>query len=383
MKIKRLCTSCFKILLVLSLVLTGTGRRAVSEAAEDNRALTKQYQEYQRRFDGVEKKEDISGAGFQIIEDQVFTLSTEAFGDVSLIPALDKRYHRLVLFLSDVDGRVVYKTDQLETNYQKRGELSQPGKGIAAVSFQDLNGDGLTDIVLITSCHRENAGTASYAGQVYKVGDVLFQNEQGFYRDWRLSDKINRYGMNKSIRFIVSFVNEGYSTEFLYTATTMDELKSHGFRVITEQSYWREFEKLGRLLVVPGTYRMAEYTEFMVYLVNEQGYIVWSFQPMGDYENLYALKGINCSDIDGDGLKDIIVLASYSYEGDGGVSVVESDYSVYYQRTGGFYEETPTQSADGDGTGTSLKSRYPCGDDDTIEALIKKARAYWGWKAEK
>ena len=34
----------------------------------------------------------------------------------------------------------------------------------------------------------------------------------------------------------------------------------------------------------PGTYRMAEYTVFMLYLVNEQGYIVWSFQPMGEYE---------------------------------------------------------------------------------------------------
>lgn len=372
-----------KVMLVLSLILTGTGHRIPSEAAEDSQLVTRRYQEYQQRLEGVGQREDIPEAGFQIIEDQVFSLTTKKFGDVSLIPALDKQYHRLVLFLSNDDGRIVYKTDQLETNYQKRGELAQPNKGIAAVSFQDLDGDGLTDIVLITSCYRENAASASYAGQIYKVGDVLFQSDQGFYRDWRLSDKINRYGMNKSIRFIVSFVNEGYSTEFLYTSTTLDELKSHGFRVISEQSYWREFEKLGRLLVIPGTYRMAEYTEFMVYLVNEQGYIVWSFQPMGDYENLYALKGISCSDIDGDGLRDLIVLASYSYEGDGGVSLVESDYSVYYQRTGGFYEETPAQSGSGDETGTSLKSRYPCGDDDTIEALIEKARTYWGWKAER
>lgn len=103
----------------------------------------------------------------------------------------------------------------------------------------------------------------------------------GFYRDWRLSDRINRFGMNKSIRFIVSFVTEGYSTEFLYTATTLDELEEQGLSIVSEQCYWRQFEKLGKLLVVPGTYRMAEYTVFMIYLVNEQGYIVWSFQPHG------------------------------------------------------------------------------------------------------
>ncbi len=59
---------------------------------------------------------------------------------------------------------------------------------------------------------------------------MLFQNEHGFYRDWRLSDKINRFGMNKSIRFIESFLVDGYSTEFLYTASTLDELKSMDLR---------------------------------------------------------------------------------------------------------------------------------------------------------
>ena len=50
--------------------------------------------------------------------------------------------------------------------------------------------------------------------------------------------------------------------------------------------------------------------------------------------------------------------------------VVESDYSIYYQRTGGFSPDM------------SIKNRYRCEDDDTMETLIEKARAYWGWKAE-
>ncbi len=89
---------------------------------------------------------------------------------------------------------------------------------------------------------------------------------------------------------------------------------------------------------------------------------------MGEYDNLYALKGITCRDIDGDGMKDILVLARYSYEGN--ELLTKSDYSIYYQRTGGFYEET------------GIQKKYPCSDEDTVAGLVEKARAYWGWKTE-
>lgn len=340
-------------------------------AGEEDKDFLHAYEEYQERLKGITTRADITANGFEIIEEQVFPVTLENYGDVSFIPALDRRYGRLALFLAKEDGRILYKTDQLETNNRIRGELKQPNHGIAAVSFQDINEDGLTDIVLITSCINENG---AYAGHPYKVGDILFQGRRGFYRDYRLSDRINRYSMNKSIRFITSFAKEGASTEFLYTATTEDELAEHGFQMIQEQAYWRDFEKLGKLLVAPGTYRMAEYTVFMVYLINEQGYIVWSFQPMEEYENLYALKGITCRDIDGDGLKDIVILGRYSYEDTKGESVVTSDYSIYYQRTSGFYEENSEED---------FKSKYRCGDNDTMEELVEKARAYWGWKVVK
>lgn len=68
--------------------------------------------------------------------------------------------------------------------------------------------------------------------------------------------------------------------------------------------------------VVPGVYRMAEYDVFMIYLIDEQGNIVWSFQPMEDYDNLYALEAESREGSDGDGFKDLVVFAKYSYEGD-------------------------------------------------------------------
>lgn len=352
------------------------------------------YEEYNARFAAVEHREDIAKNGFETVDVHIFPVQYEIGrqkemetelvrqmkadpdadvkelkmnleAPVLMIPAYDTTYNRLALFFADEDGWIVYKTDRFETNSCVLGQMRQPEQELVSVAFQDLNGDTLTDIILITSC--EIGGD-----QKYRIGDVLFQDTEGliFYRDYRISDKINRFGMNQNTDSITAFVRDGYSTEFLYTAVTLQELLRHGFQIITEQCYSRTFGKLGKLQVVPGTYHIADYDVFMVYLVNEQDYILSALQPMGDYDNLYALKGINCRDIDGDGLKDIVVLAKYSYEDDEHQLAVKSDYSIYYQRTGGF-------SAD-----TEIKKRYPCSEEDTMQVVVERARAYWGWKTE-
>lgn len=332
-------------------------------SAHDGDDVRQQYEEYMENFESIEYRADISSSGFRIIEEQIFPVRMRQFGDVSVIPAFDGEYNRLALFFAAQDGTIVYKTEQLEANNRSRGELRQPTESISAISLQDVDGDARMDIVLITIC-----GSGDRAE---RVGDVLFQNVwgTGFYRDYRISDKINRFGMNKSIKLITAFVRDGDSTEFLYTAATLDELLEKGFRIIAEQSYPRNFEKLGRLQVVPGTYHIANYDVFMIYLVNEEGYIVASLQPMGDFDNLYALKGISCRDIDGDGLKDLVVLARYSYEGSGHQLIVQSDYAVYYQRTTEFSEDV------------QIKKWYPCSEEETMEGLVEKAREYWGWKS--
>lgn len=356
---------------VLPCMLLATGKTAWAAEdtalSEDEKVLA-QYQEYRERLESIEYRTEIGEKGFEVVENQIFPIEIAGYGEgeVVLIPAFDEIYHRLALFFVTQDGQVIYKTDQLETNSRVLGRMEQPASDIAAVSFRDLDLDGRMDIILITAC----VG-ADGSDEVYKVGDVLFQSKKqaGFYRDYRIADKINRYGMNKSAEVITAFVRDGYSTEFLYTATTLKELLEKGLQIITEQCHYRTFGKLGKLQVVPGTYRISNYDVFMVYLVSEQGDILFSLQPMGDYDNLYALKGINCRDIDGDGLKDIIILARYSYEGEEGQLVVESDYSVYYQRTGGFSLDT------------EIKDAYRCSDEDTMEVLVEEARKYWGWQA--
>lgn len=337
------------------------------KAEEAERKQEKEIGEYQARLEAVSCIEDIRQNGYHIMEEQIFPIELEGFDakEYSFVPAMDLKYHRLIIFLVDSDGNIVFKTDELEANNRIAGKLKQPTRGLSAVTFSDLNRDGMTDIVLITSCVN-TMGT--YAGRSYKVGDVLFQGQKTFYRDYRVSDKINRFDMNKSVNCIIAYVRDGHSTEFLYTARTLKELEENGFCMIEEQCYTRKFEKLGKLLVMPGTYRMSVYDIFMIYLVNEQGNIVWSFQPMGSYDNLYSLRGITGKDVDGDGMKDLVVLAKYTYEGPNGELMIESDCAIYYQRTSGFDIDT------------GFTEYYKCSDEDTMEALIPKIRAYWGWQ---
>lgn len=343
--------------------------RQVSAQNEAIAMLIQKYELYQEQFAALETVEDIEENGYERIESQSFPVLLESFGEeeVIFLPIMHREYHRLAVLITDSSGKILYKTDQLETNYKYLERLEQPTKSLAAVSFQDLNHDGLTDIVLITNC--ENA-TGEYAGEPYKVGDVLFQRDGAFYRDWRISDKINRFSMNKSADFIAAYVRDGNSTEILYTATTLEELLNSGFQIIEEQNYTRNFEKQGRLQVVPGILKMAEYDIFMIYLVNEQGYIVWSFQPMAEYDNLYALKGMTCRDMDGDGMKDIVVLARYSYSGSDGELLIDTKCSIYYQRTEGFTEDT------------DFAASYQCTEEDTVGGLVEIIREYWGWPKE-
>lgn len=366
--IKYIC-ACLAAIMLSCLVMPAFAKEEDADTAdaETNRQLLADYRDYQERLGAIEGEWEIDDYGFTVIDDQIFPIETQCFGNVWLVPAMEDRYHRLALFLVDEEGIVMYKTDQLAVNSWNVGSLEQPIRGISAVSFQDLNRDGKIDIVLIAECRNR---TGTYAAKSYKVGDVLFQSNDGFYRDYRIADKINRFGMNKSAESIIAYVRDGYSTEFLYTASTKSELLRHGFVITPEQNYSRQFEKLGYLEVVPGSYTMAEFATFMIYLVDEQGNIVWSFQPMGDFDNLYALKGIQCRDIDGDGMKDILVLARYSYAGRNNELLTKSDYAIYYQRTGGFE------------TDTEVKRKVSCSDEDTVAGLVEKARAYWGWSPE-
>lgn len=332
-------------------------------------SVREQYEEYNARFDAVKYVSDLEKNGFMVLEGQVFEEVFESFGEdpVTFMVVMDDTYQRIAVFFADAEGKIIYKYNQFETNNRVLGKMKQNTEEVAAVSFVDLNNDMKKDVIVITKCKNDSG---EYADKSYKIGDVLFQGEQCFYRDYRISQTINRFGMNKSAKCVVSYVRDNISTEFLYTATTKEELLDNGFKIEEEQCYYREFEKLGRLQVVPGSFKMGDYNIFMIYLIDTEGNIVWSFQPMGDYDNLYALRGISGKDVDGDGMKDIVVLAKYSYESPEGEWEIATACAVYYQRTGGFDVDT------------EFVEQFICPEGLTMEALVNEIRAFWGWETD-
>lgn len=242
---------------------------------------------------------DLEQFGYEPIEEQSFPVLLKSFGkeEVLFVPAIHKEYGRLGIFLMDQKGKVLFKTRSLSADMVYTGQLDQPVKGIAAVSFQDVDKDGLEDILLIISCENE---TGNYVGKAIRSEIFCIKGRKLFIGITGFRIRSTALNMNKSIKLMKAYAVDGISMEFLYTSQTLKELLEYGFEIIEEQCYYRYFEKLGRLRVVPGVFNVAEYHIFMIYLVNEEGDIVWNFQPMGDYDSLYSLKGITGRDLDAD-----------------------------------------------------------------------------------
>ena len=64
---------------------------------EDAKVL-EQYREYQGRLEAIEHRAEIGENGFEVVENQIFPIEIEGYGEVSLVPAFEESYHRLALF---------------------------------------------------------------------------------------------------------------------------------------------------------------------------------------------------------------------------------------------------------------------------------------------
>lgn len=297
--IKKLGLAAGIMIAVLNL---GTGRAWAASSYED----------YKSRYaslvsvDAVSNRDD----GITVIEEQVFPFTFENFGDVKLIPVLDEKYGKIIICIADQKGKIVYKTDYIESNNWLSRSVVQPNDGLIAISFQDANQDGLTDIILICECSQKDG---KQAGVKFKVADVLFQKKDGFYSNWEISDKLNRFAMNSNVDTIMQFTTGVDSMEFLYTARNFKEVTGNGFRVHEKHTFQVQFEEFGQVTVYPGFYPMGGLRNFLIYLVDSQGRICALLEPMGYYDDLVNLKAISFEDVNEDGLKDITVLANFRH----------------------------------------------------------------------
>lgn len=326
--------------------------------------LTSDYSRYLAHFESINNLEDIERAGYEISDITYITSyfqTTSIDSECTIYPAINKQYGRIALFFADAEGNVLYKTEDLECNYFFKESLYQPNIAIAAMAERDINGDGSKDILIIVRCLDD--------GNKFKIGDILIQGEETFYRDWRISEKINRFSMDKDINMMMSFVYDGQSAEFLYSASTLDELLNGGFEPLTDQVFHADYEKFGTVKVVPGTYTMGGHHIFILYLVNSERQVVWNFQCMRDYDNFSRMTGISFKDVDGDGWADLSILAEYKSLDDNNELYTAKDFSIYYQRDGYFFEDKDFH--------TTFFNELT--GEEVMDDIVQAARRYWGW----
>lgn len=347
------------VLIFIVIVFALSSISTMSAESENN-----EYNRYAQSFERIFFEQHIENSGFRVIEEQAFEIDHAGLGRLRLIPAISRGYNRLSLFFVREDGYVVYKTDDFESNSWLRGQARQTNQDVICIAYRDLNGDDLKDIIIISACRNESG---VYAGKTYNVGDVLFQSEIGFYRDLHISDKINRFDMNKNSEAIMAFVRDGESMEFLFTSKTLDELLKGGFQPISYMVRTEHLEKFGVVSIIPGFYNMTGQNYLMIYIIASDGRILWNFQPMHYYVNFYDIQGIMFIDIDGDGLKDMTLLARYVTYDENGDIMIKQDYDIYYQRAGYFLEDW------------ELKNAMPCGENESLMTISRNARKFRGW----
>ena len=135
------------------------------------------------------------------IDEQSFNASFKYFENVEFATYSDYKASPLsVNFYLMRDSIIVYK---LPEHY---GNENWAFEDIIAISFKDLNHDGLRDIIIISNYI---TGIGPTGIEPFKVIDVYFQYDSGFNKNTLLSENLNNeenFTLLKTIKDIVIYV---------------------------------------------------------------------------------------------------------------------------------------------------------------------------------
>lgn len=137
--------------------------------------------------------------GFSIIKDQSFQVEFENWGEVYFVAGIGEgefSLDTLYLYLSDKNSNILYEFPSFYGNGWMFSSL-------AAVSFQDVNSDGLKDVVVVAYCL---TGAGPTGAEDFPVADVYFQTKDGFISLPDVSYAINSQTGNDSIKKVVEYV---------------------------------------------------------------------------------------------------------------------------------------------------------------------------------
>jgi len=134
-----------------------------------------------------------------IFKDQSFTVDLNSWGNVRFVSgkALGGNHIPILFYLTDKDGAILYDfTPDLPYSVDAK-----------AVSFRDVNKDGLKDIIIIVvDAYNIPKGTTGGS-----IATVYFQKTNGsFENDHKLDQEINDSKNNKDIKSINNFLSKKF-----------------------------------------------------------------------------------------------------------------------------------------------------------------------------
>ncbi|MEQ8154783.1 MAG: hypothetical protein ABRQ25_07875 [Clostridiaceae bacterium] len=140
----------------------------------------------------------LKSGGFSIIENQCFSVSIENFGSVKFISGSKREdvNTKAVFYLIDNKNTVLYKFPEFY------GNSAGMFKTIEAVSFKDVNSDGLKDIIIITSVNKGGDTEDTIVSSIY------FQKGMSFINNISFDDKLNKSSSNSSISSILKYAED-------------------------------------------------------------------------------------------------------------------------------------------------------------------------------
>ncbi|WP_077610178.1 hypothetical protein [Clostridium sp. Marseille-P2415] len=134
--------------------------------------------------------------GFALIEDQTFMVDLNSWGNVKFVSGkLTAGSHvPVVFYLTNEEGDILY-------NFNATLPYSVD---IKAVSFKDVNKDGLKDIIMIAADNYDGSSGESIAAVYLQETDGSFTN------DYKLDQEINDSGNNKDINTVMSYLSSRF-----------------------------------------------------------------------------------------------------------------------------------------------------------------------------
>lgn len=142
--------------------------------------------------------DELKSEGAKIIDKQSFPVKLENFGNVKFVavskPVND--YNKAYFYLADSNGNILYTFPDFYGN--KWSMLSS----IDAVSFTDVNGDGLKDIVIVS---KYVTGAGSDGSTPFNVSGVYFQKGKEFTSNSSLDEKLNDADKNTDVKTVISY----------------------------------------------------------------------------------------------------------------------------------------------------------------------------------